>query len=182
MSIIARISRLFRSDVHFILDSLEDPQAILTQAFRDMQERLEEEEHSFAQLKKSAENSKSRRKELEKKRVELQEQLELCIRNSNADLARAVIRTRLRTDKALEALVRQAESLDAQIKEKEEQIVKKRAQLKELKEKATVAQAAADLSQEASLAPWEEASSISESEVEVILLAEKERLSGSLHN
>jgi len=40
MNILTRISRLFKADIHGILDSLEDPEIIFKQAVRDMQDEI----------------------------------------------------------------------------------------------------------------------------------------------
>ena len=41
MGIFNRIGRLWKADLHGIIDSLEEPRAILKQALRDMQEEIE---------------------------------------------------------------------------------------------------------------------------------------------
>jgi phage shock protein A len=41
MSLIYRIKRLVKSDVHAFVEGLEDPKWVLAQAIRDMEEELE---------------------------------------------------------------------------------------------------------------------------------------------
>ena len=43
MSVLRRITRLFKADLHGILDCLEEPEAILRQAMRDMEDEIEKE-------------------------------------------------------------------------------------------------------------------------------------------
>ena len=60
MAIVNRIRRLFRADVHAVLDIIEEPEAILKQAIREMQEaldwkraRLARDQRNLASLKES---------------------------------------------------------------------------------------------------------------------------------
>ena len=40
MALINRISRLFKADFHAVLDHIEEPEALLKQAIRDMEDDL----------------------------------------------------------------------------------------------------------------------------------------------
>jgi len=40
MALINRLSRLFRADFHAVLDQIEEPEALLKQAIRDMEDDL----------------------------------------------------------------------------------------------------------------------------------------------
>ena len=40
MALINRISRLFKADFHAVLDQIEEPEALLKQAIRDMEDDL----------------------------------------------------------------------------------------------------------------------------------------------
>jgi len=44
MLLISRISRLFRADLHAVLDRIEEPEALLRQAIREMEELLAQDE------------------------------------------------------------------------------------------------------------------------------------------
>ena len=44
MVLISRISRLFRADLHAVLDRIEEPEALLRQAIREMEELLAQDE------------------------------------------------------------------------------------------------------------------------------------------
>ena len=45
MALINRMSRLFTADVHAVLDRIEEPDVLLRQAIREMEEALERSEH-----------------------------------------------------------------------------------------------------------------------------------------
>ena len=47
MPILNRVKRLFQADVHAILDAIEEPEAVLKQAIREMQENLDQKQGSW---------------------------------------------------------------------------------------------------------------------------------------
>ncbi|MGH8477659.1 MAG: PspA/IM30 family protein, partial [Methylococcales bacterium] len=49
MTLIDRITRLFRADIHDLLDRIEDPSIVLKQAVRDMEQELSQDEQSIRQ-------------------------------------------------------------------------------------------------------------------------------------
>ena len=44
MALITRVARLFRADLHAVLDRIEEPDVLLKQAVREMEEELASEE------------------------------------------------------------------------------------------------------------------------------------------
>ena len=48
MPILNRVKRLFQADVHAILDVIEEPEAVLKQAIREMQESLDQKQGQLA--------------------------------------------------------------------------------------------------------------------------------------
>ena len=40
MALINRVTRLFKADIHAVLDQIEEPEQLLRQAVRDMEEEL----------------------------------------------------------------------------------------------------------------------------------------------
>ncbi|RLA35148.1 MAG: hypothetical protein DRR11_01080, partial [Gammaproteobacteria bacterium] len=47
MALINRISRLFKADFHAVLDQIEEPEQLLKQAIRDMEDELATTEQSI---------------------------------------------------------------------------------------------------------------------------------------
>ncbi len=45
MALISRLTQLFQADFHAVLDRLEEPDALLRQAVRDMEDALARDEH-----------------------------------------------------------------------------------------------------------------------------------------
>ena len=95
MALITRLTRLFKADMHAVLDRLEEPDALLRQAIREMEEevsqnarRLQAKEHEIQQVS-------SRIKEVEKSLNGLDAQLDLCFEAENESLARSLLRRKL---------------------------------------------------------------------------------------
>ena len=64
MALIARVSRLFRADVNAVLDRMEEPEVLLRQALRDMQEALAQDQQVLAKMEKELKQLTDRRLEL----------------------------------------------------------------------------------------------------------------------
>ena len=49
MTLITRLSRLFRADFHAVLDRIEEPETLLRQAIREMEEEIACQEQAMAE-------------------------------------------------------------------------------------------------------------------------------------
>ena len=115
MALIHRISRLFTADLHAVLDRLEEPEALLRQAVRDMEELLCQERAARAAAR--ARTMRARRaaamRSARRSRESMQE-LDLCLeprrRRARPFVGAAQARRRTRDaaiDDAREEVVRQ---------------------------------------------------------------------------
>jgi len=176
MSIIGRIARLFKADVHSILDSIEDPQAVLTQSLRDMQEGILRHETRVKETSGAKLRCQKRLSDFARTSDELRSQTELCIRNGNDSLARAVIRKRLESETEGTLVAKHLDKLTREEAASQALLQRQREKLSEIREKAALFQHAhADV--DAVSEPAEQPRPISESDIEVMLLAERERIS-----
>ncbi|OOZ38928.1 hypothetical protein BOW53_13550 [Solemya pervernicosa gill symbiont] len=50
MALINRVTRLFRADMHAVLDRIEEPEVLLRQSIREMEEALADDEQQLRQL------------------------------------------------------------------------------------------------------------------------------------
>ena len=66
MTLLTRISRLFRADFHALLDSLEEPDVLLRQALREMEEEMLRDEQCEKRWATDLERLAGRRCELGK--------------------------------------------------------------------------------------------------------------------
>lgn len=104
MALINRISRLFKADFHAVLDQIEEPEALLKQAIRDMEDDLASSEQRISLCAHDQEALTQRRGELESALAEFDVQLDLCFESDKDDLARNIIRKKLEAERLLKRL------------------------------------------------------------------------------
>ena len=97
MTLMTRITRLFKADLHGILDDLEDPQEVVKQARRDMEEDIAQQEQRLGQLEAVQERLEREAQELAETLAGIERQIALCFIADNELLARKLIRKRLET-------------------------------------------------------------------------------------
>ncbi len=104
MALINRISRLFKADFHAVLDQIEEPEALLRQAIRDMEDDLASATQRINLCEHDQEVLAARKTELEDAVREFEIKLDLCFESEKEDLARTVIRRRLEAESRLKRL------------------------------------------------------------------------------
>lgn len=124
MSLIHRISRLFRADVHGFIDYLEEPDVMLRQALRDMEEAILERERGCNVLREELRKARHIKEELQEKLDSIQEKITLCFAEADENLAKKFIRRKLETRKHLElsqnAVREKSELLEGVVQQLEE--------------------------------------------------------------
>ncbi len=94
MGILSRIVRLCRSDLHGVMDQLEDKHLLLKQYLREMEDDLK---HKRARLVRMEQDGQDLRRDLENRRQALgkmEEDLRLAVARDKDDIARMLIRRR----------------------------------------------------------------------------------------
>ena len=104
MALINRISRLFKADFHAVLDQIEEPEALLKQAIRDMEDDVASTEQRIALCVHDQEELSVRKGELEDAVTEFEVKLDLCFESDKDDLARILIKKRLEAERFLKRL------------------------------------------------------------------------------
>jgi phage shock protein A len=104
MALINRVSRLFKADFHAVLDQIEEPEQILKQAIRDMDDELTATEQRINLCAHDTEALAVRKCELESALAETDEQLDLCFESEKDDLAKKLIRKKLEAARLLQRL------------------------------------------------------------------------------
>jgi phage shock protein A len=101
MALINRISRLFKADFHAVLDHIEEPEALLKQAIRDMEDDLAKTEQRINLYAYDQDALTVRKGELEDAVIEFAVKLDLCFESDKDDLAKTLIRKKLETERLL---------------------------------------------------------------------------------
>ena len=78
MTLIARVSRLFRADLHAVLDRVEEPDLVLRQAVREMKEDLARDGRRMAVLRTEIQRIAARDAEIEQALSGIEEELDIC--------------------------------------------------------------------------------------------------------
>ena len=175
MTLITRLGRLFRADFNAVLDGLEEPGMLLKQAVRDMEEVLSGED---AELARRADDVQALKLALDESRARLaalDEELSLCLAADKDELARHLVRRKL------DAAHHQARLLERQqaLTETQRRLVARnlehRQRLEPLRAQAGLHDSVAGVTREETAGGWQSAAAISEAEIEVALLRERQR-------
>lgn len=136
MALINRISRLFRADIHDILDRVEQPSVVLRQAVREMEEELGQDQHALRRLVREDERFESRFNEMENSLKEIEDQLDVCFQAEKEDLARSLIKRRLEMQYLQKQLSRKKGALAEAMNHKKMQFEENQVRLEEIRQKA----------------------------------------------
>jgi len=135
MALITRISRLFHADMHAIIDQIETPDLLLKQAIRDMEASLADDEKDLAQCKFELASLNKKKEEANTSMTELQEQLDVCFKSNQDELAKTFIKRQLESEQYLKHLTNSISSHSEKVTGLATQISQHQAQLLSMKQK-----------------------------------------------
>lgn len=136
MALINRISRLVKADFHAVLDQIEEPEQLLKQAIRDMEDELAEAEQRVKLCAHEQEALAVRKSELEATIAGVDEQLDLCFESKKEDLAKTQIRKKLEAERVLKRLQSKFDANEKYLEEQQATLDQNRATLESLRQKA----------------------------------------------
>jgi len=136
MALINRVSRLFKADFNAVLDQIEEPEQLLKQAIRDMEDELAAVEQRIALCAHDQDALGIRRNELQSSIDEYIDQLDLCFESGKDDLAKALIRKKLEAERILKQLVSKFGANERYLDEQRKLLAENRSMLESLKQKA----------------------------------------------
>ena len=174
MALITRVARLFRADFHAVLDRVEEPDILLRQAIREMEDDLARDEKGYQRQQQEAEQLAKKAGELERSHSALNEELDVCFAADKEDLARTLIRRRLETERSLQLLEQRREVVAAQLERLAQRLGDNRTRYESMRQKA-------ELFDEQQREPdgipaWQGADiRVRDEDVEVALLKERQR-------
>jgi phage shock protein A len=104
MALFTRIIRLFKADIHGIMDQIEDQGLLLKQYLRDMEESLNQKEAQFKKMVHSRDQAQQAYQTGKKETANLEQDLEVAIKKDRDDIARMLIKklkplTRIQADR-----------------------------------------------------------------------------------
>ena len=92
MAILTRIFRLFKADIHGVMDQIEDQGLLLKQHLRDMEESLVQKEAKLKQMCFARDQAQQDYEKGIKESNNLEQDLEVAIRKDRDDIARMLIK------------------------------------------------------------------------------------------
>lgn len=152
MAIFKRMKSIALSDIHRMLDKMEDPLSMMDQYLREMEEEIRKAEEALAQqlyVERRFERMIQQTEETIRKRIR---QMNLAVERNEDDIAKLAIREKMIYEKRLKEYKEQKESIHQQTKTLSEAIKSLIEKYEELKQKklvllsrATVAQTTAQI-------------------------------------
>ena len=178
MALINRISRLFRADFHAVLDQIEEPEALLRQAIRDMEDDLTTTEQRVALCAHDQEALSVRKSELESAIAGIDTELDLCFESEKDGLAKTLIKKKLEAERILKRLNSKHVSNEQYLDEQRKALDENRATLESLRQKAELfaQRAPAHISSDSEFddISWlARETTVSDDEIEIAYLREK---------
>jgi phage shock protein A len=138
MALINRITRLFQADFHAVLDRIEEPEQLLKQAIRDMEEELEFAGKNISLRAEQQQSIAGRKSGLNEKLLEIDAELDLCFESGKDGLARSLVRKKLEGQRLLKRLIANEAANDKFLAEQRTQLDENRSALEGLKQKAEI--------------------------------------------
>ena len=136
MALINRVSRLFKADFHAVLDQIEEPEQILKQAIRDMEDDLAATQQRTKLCAHEQEALALRKREMENTLAEIDGQLDLCFESGKDELARSLIRKKLEAGRLLKHLCAKYTVNEKYLADQQAMLDENRATLEGLRQKA----------------------------------------------
>ena len=168
-----RITRLFKADMHGLLDLLEEPEAVFKQAIRDMESEIEQGRRTLAERRQREERLRHAAIQLENSMRTCDEQIDIAFDAQNDDLARTFIRKKLEADNRLQATARAIANMASETEAMQNQLRDQQAQLDAVLAKMPVCPSEPGRPEgPAAAAP---PSGVAEEDVEAAFLREKRR-------
>lgn len=137
MAIIARIVKIFKADIHGVMDRLEDRKLLLKQHLRDMEEVLHRKE---SKLKKMTAEYNQKQKVIADYRQQwevLDHDLTVALRKNKYEIARLLIRKIKPLENMSEELTRHSDALNEELTQFKNHLEQQRFRYEQLKYRTT---------------------------------------------
>ena len=178
MALITRISRLFRADFNAVLDRIEEPDVLLKQALREMEEDVHIDEHNLKMLENEYSQIKTKIKELQGNIEQVNDELDICFESNETDLARSQVKRKLEIQRYEKHLKSKSSSIEKKANDLESRIHENKTRLTVMQQKLELLVNEEPQANEYEFFPNIN-NSINEDDVEISFLREKQARSTS---
>ena len=177
MAFVTRLTRLFRADAHAVLDRLEEPDILLRQAVREMEDEVARNAQALKALELDHEHTRARIAQIESSLSGIAGELDLCFAADNQNLVRTLLRRRLQGERLAQQLNQRLARLSDDIAQRRGALDDQRQRLEGMRQKAAIFDIeSADKSEVAFGTPD---IAVSEDDIDLALLRERQRRSAS---
>ena len=135
MALITRISRLFRADLHAVLDRIEEPDLLLREAVREMEDDLARDEQGVKLLNHELGQLVGRETDIRHSLDDIEDELDICFESGKDDLARALIKRKLEALRFQKVLARKREAQERTLRGLRTRLQENRARLDSMRQK-----------------------------------------------
>lgn len=135
MALITRISRLFRADFNAVLDRLEEPDVLLKQSIREMEEVIHIEIHQLKLLNSEYLQIESKINELQDNIVRVDTEIDICFESNEVELARNQVKRKLEMQRYEKHLKSKFDSIAKKISELHVQVNENKTRLLVIQQK-----------------------------------------------
>ena len=178
MALITRLTRLFRADAHAVLDRLEEPEVLLRQAVREMEEEAARHAQALKALELDQEHTRRQIGEIESSLAGIAGELDLCFAAENHNLVRILLRRRLEGERVAQHLCQRLDRQSADILQRRSALDDQRQRLDGMRQKAAIFDVEA--ATEKSEAAWNTPDiAVSEDDIDLALLREQQQRKAS---
>lgn len=174
MALITRLTRLFRADAHAVLDRLEEPDLLLRQAVRDMEEQAARNAAALKALELDHEHTLRHIDEIEASLSGIGGELDLCFAAQNHNLVRILLRRRLEGERMAQHLKQRSTRQHADILQRRGALEDQRQRLEGMRQKAAIFDVESEIGKSDS--DWSAPDiAVSEDDIDLALLREQQR-------
>jgi phage shock protein A len=136
MGVITRIVRIFKADIHGVMDQLEDKELLLKQHLRDMEAALVQKEARLRQMKSVRKQMGHEHQKYVSDIQKLEQDLRVAIKKDKDDIARMLIKKLKPLSGLRDDLQNQMDALDQEIDGFKDSISRQRMQYDQLRHRS----------------------------------------------
>ncbi|MBI5063089.1 MAG: PspA/IM30 family protein [Desulfatitalea sp.] len=179
MAIMTRLLRLWKADMHGVMDQLEDKALLLKQCLREMESSLRQKQARLEQLRRNLEQLANDQALRLQEQEKLEADIALAVRKEKDEIARMLIRKRMLLEDTHARLESQRRHLEEETQRLVQTIAGQQGQYDQLKVKAAAYCQQAEQRAEDPASLWNEQAGpapVTAEEVEMELMRRKETL------
>ena len=170
MTLLYRLSKLFKADMHAVVDNLEEPLPLLKQSIREMEDIVLEQNKHLKRLQNNEQHLNERQQQILASIKKTNEELDICFSSGNDNLARNLVKRKLEYLAMQDSLALQQKKNASKLSEIRKSLEEKQPILESLKQKLDAFSNEEPQEHHSHLSP----AAISDTDIDVALLREKQ--------